>query len=223
MPSTAHQILALPPLPVALRWITEFDEATIGALGRRLQEPEAFVLGREKREALHAELGLDHSQVDQLISSLEFLYDHVHHSAADEAEPAEALRGFVQKSGLWSYLGEDPKTTLAKLERLLEKNPYVERARKRQKLQEGILDNAIEFTSFLDLRANFSKNRDSIQEVMAILLFEVVSEKSDGTSQSHVFQLTEERLYMLKRVVEDAVKKIDYFKTNKIINVDIVY
>jgi hypothetical protein len=86
-------------------------------------------------------------------------------------------------------------------------NPAASRTQKRTWLRTGILDNAVGFASFVDIRPNFTKDRSDIVELLPVVIFEIETE-SNYDVNSIVFQMTGETLAQLITALDDVQKKL---------------
>ncbi len=211
-------LLSLPPLPDALGQIAKFDPDQFAALLDAVSTEEGFGRGRERCERLSQTLGLDDPvTVFGVLASLSFLYEGPGQRPSDDQEYFESLREFLKSSELWSNLGKDPEAAFDRLIRLLQRNSSVDTSRKIQWLKTGILPNAISFASFVDLRPNFSEDRESIDSVVPVVVFSIETDE-DGEESSHVFQLSEAGIKKFEDALQDVSKKLSALRNDPRVN-----
>lgn len=169
-------------------------------------------LGRCNELAIKLKGDFNASNIFRLLISLEFLYDHLREWEKREPDGDKSLRQFLEVTGVNSKLGPDQNAGYQKLARLLAKNPALERLRKLQKLRNGLLDTAIGFSSFLDIRPRFAEDRSSLEELVPMIILSVVTRSDDGSDRSPVFQFDLAGLAKLRATLDDIDKKLKVLK-----------
>lgn len=204
------------PSPQALEQMAQLSEAQFNVLREAVTGPEGFDLSLGRCEALATQLKSDLKTRDvfRLLSSLRFFYDRCRDWERGARDSATALREFIQLAGLFEDLGDG---VIKRLLELTVKNPTVERRQKLRWLRTGILDTAVNFASFVDVRPRISEDRREIEGLVPVVILRINTESESGEPKSHIFQLTLEGLTKLRAVVEDVEKKL------KLVNTDPVF
>lgn len=210
----------LPPYPIlslpsALKLIADLDDDQFTLLQTEVTGPNAFLRNRKRCEALARSLDVsDAARIFALLHSLSFLYDRAHSWNQEGDAAKEQLRTFLQSFDIEDEFGEDLEKSLDRLYELLIFNTGVDISRKRQWLRTGLLDYASNFSSFVDLRPNFTRDRSRIEglEISTILGIDVDTETGDR--KYHVFQMSEQGVQELKKAVSDILNKIERIRTD---------
>lgn len=219
MPAPRLRISSLPPLPASLRYLSELSDDKFSILKNELIGKDGLDKSSERVNVL-AKI-LEESEVlkvESLLASLAFLYRRTREWADEDESTSEILRKFLEISDLWSILGEAAEKNLDRLASLLASQPLIDRESKLAWLRSGILDNAVGFSSFLDLRPDFNKERTKIQSFVPIIIFNVQVESDTGEDKSYTFQISEIGLNHFKKSVDDAFKKLDALRSDTIIS-----
>jgi len=199
-----------PPLQDTLQLISKLDEKQFQALLDEVVSPAGFNRDLARCESLAKRLqaSLETSGVFHLLASLRFLYDRCRDWEKSQRDTEAALNEFLEVTGLRRKLGDPLGPGYDRLIKLTEKNSAVERQRKIRWLRTGILDTAVDFASFVDIRPRISDDRKKIEELIPIVIFRVMTESEVGQDKAHVFQLTKEGVFKLRAVVEDIENKL---------------
>lgn len=203
-------VYGLSRLPWALEKIAGLDERQFQVLRDAVTGPAGFDRKLVRCEVLADQLKADlkPSDVFHLLLPLRFLYDRCRDWEKDGRETGAALREFLELTGLDEHLGKEPGPALKRLLELTAKNPEIERRRKLRWLRTGILETAVEFASFVDIRPRISDDRSAIQGLVPVVIFRIATESESGGEESYVFQLPQEGVSKLRAVLEDIEKKL---------------
>jgi hypothetical protein len=186
---------------------SESAPTDIGA-GRSSVQDTACRNRRIEVTAVAKSLGSDESAILDLLESLDFLYDRCREWETGDENFAPPLRSFLRGTRLWGALGPDAEASFDRLIELLQPNPALEQLRKLRWLRTGILETAVEFASFVDLRPDFSKDRSEVRGLVPVVLLRVRTESDLERDRSHVFQLTLDGVRKLRKVLEDIDQKL---------------
>ena len=198
-----------PPLPKALQRISELEDAQYEALLAETGGPNGFSVAEPRVTAVAESLESDESDVLNLLQSLDFLYDRCREWETGDEGFGAPLRSFLRATRLWGALGPDAESVFDRLTKLLQPNPTLEHIRKLRWLRTGILETAVEFASFVDLRPDFSEDRSEVRGLVPVVLVRVRTESDLERDRSHSFQLTIDGVRKLRRTVEDIDRKLD--------------
>jgi hypothetical protein len=99
--------LGFPPLPKALRRISELEDAKYEALLAEIGGPNAFSMAEPRVAAIANSLGDDEGDVLELLESLDFLYDRCREWETADEDFGPPLRSFLRTTRLWGVL--EPK------------------------------------------------------------------------------------------------------------------
>lgn len=198
-----------PPLPKALQRVSELEDAQYDTLLAEIGGPNGFSLAEPRVTAVANSLARDENEVLDLLQSLDFLYDRCREWETADDDFGPPLRSFLRATRLWGTLGPNADASFDRLTRLLEPNPILEQRRKLRWLRTGILDTAVEFASFVDLRPDFSKDRSEVRGLVPVVLLRVRTESDLERDRSHVFQLTIDGVRKLSKALEDIDRKLD--------------
>jgi hypothetical protein len=197
-----------PPLPEALKAIAALSPQAFEALRADVASAQAYTFSQKRCKALADILGLQYKQVYVVLSSVNFLYERFREWRGDDDKTEDVVREFLDATGLGDQLGGNLEEGTKRLVALTVEHPEVERSRKVRWLRTGILDTAVEFSSFVEIRPRFSRDRQRIEELVPMVLFRVGVESDGNDAKSHVFQLSPKGLGKLKEAIADVEKKM---------------
>lgn len=209
--------LGFPPLPRALERIADLTEDQYDVLHAEVAGPEGLGCTETRLEQLtDAVGGIEESEIVDLLNSLSFLYARCREWDKEEEDDTQsALRSFLKATHLWQNLGERPEAGFLRLVDLLRPNKFTEQRKKLKWLRTGMFENAVEFSSFVDLRPDFSMDRMRVEGLVPVIMLRVRTELEFEEDRSHVFQLTVDGLAKLRRVLEDVDRKLDAVTLNE--------
>lgn len=218
MAESTYPYYGFPPLPETLEYLAKQSDADFNTLRQAISGPDGFSRSINRCRQLARELGneISTNTIFNLIISLRYLYDNSREWEEAGRDVRVALDEYFELTGLKTILGDDVNDSFYdRVLSFIEKNPVVERARKRRRLQAGILDTATGFSSFVDLRPQLSEDKTEIEELIPVIIFQAETEaqEKEGT-KTHVFQLTLESLKKLKDTIGDIERKLETVKDN---------
>src|ERR1700691_547294 len=151
--------------------ISKLDDHQFETLAKEVATATGFDHSLRRCNDLAIELGgsFEASDVFGLLASLEFLYDRAREWEKRGSDLTKSIGEFLEVSGLSTKLGPEPEEGYAKLARLLAKNPALDRTSKLRRLRSGLLDTAVGFSSFVDIRPRFAGDRSSLEELVPIV------------------------------------------------------
>jgi hypothetical protein len=204
-----EMFMSFPPLQRAAEIIARLSDQQFTTLKEAVAGPEAFNHTLRRCQSLAEKLqgNIDASEIFNVLSALSFLYDHVREWEESQGRSAGILE-FLEFAGIRRKLGDSEAVGIRRLTELTARNVFIERRRKLRWLRTGILDTAINFSSFLDLRPNITVDRSRIDELVPVIIFRVVVDSEYGTERSYLFQLTTEGHTKLKATIDDLDKKL---------------
>ena len=132
-----------------------------------------------------------------------------------EGDPETAVHELFEFIGLNKFIDEDVKGDLyRRVGELLLDDPAAESRYMVQWLQTGIIDTAIDFDSFVDLRPRFSGDLTTIAEFIPVVIFRAEVENDSGDTKSHVFQLTPDGVEVLRAVLNNIDDQLAAVRAN---------
>lgn len=194
-----------PPLPQALQQVARLSEPQFNVLRTAVLEPEGFDSSYVRSKQLARQLGGEISarDVSNIMRSLLFLKNRFRDWEGLEGDTETAVRELFEFIGLNNFADEKTNRELYYRvgELLNEDDPAVEQRYMMQWLQTGIIETAIDFDSFVDIRPRFSSDSSTIEEFIPVVIFRAEVENDYGDTKSHVFQLTTKGVDALRAVV----------------------
>jgi|SRR5215510_2766619 len=175
--------------------------------------PEGFrAESKERRERLGAQLSLPPTRVGDLLSVLWQIYRYINPRSGKDAGKRE--NSVIELIGGLEYLPAIANAELLlavtrRLQAITERAPTVESRRKINRLREGLLQNAVSFSSMVDLRPDFSDDRLRIESLVPMIQIRITTDASSKSKRHYVFQLNAERLADLESMLADVRKKLD--------------
>src|SRR5438309_1429441 len=146
----ASAMMPFAPLGRAVEMVAKLTVEKFATLRDSVTGPEAFdrSLDRCRKLAESLKGGLEVSELLNVLATLRFVYDN----ARDWKPGDNSLVEFLEFTGLRQRLPQPPELVIRRLSELLTRNQFVEKRRKLRWLRTGILDTAVNFSSFVDLR-----------------------------------------------------------------------
>lgn len=197
-----------PSLPWALKTLVSLSEEQFAALTALVSGPEAYDVTVARCELLANVAKVQPHQASTLLTSLRFLYDRSRDWVTKGTDMASSLRDFLVLTGLETHFSGNSELGYKRLVAVLSRHPVLDRRKKVNWLQTGILETAKSFTSFVEVRPSFTEDRTAIEGFVPAIIFRVVTETESREDRTHIFQLTLEGLTRLRSTIEDAEKKI---------------
>lgn len=204
--------------------------ATIGSLPDRaydvlreeVEGDSAFDTDKERCERLATALELSPEQVGLLLTALELLYGRMK-TLPQGAQVAEVIRRFIDGFDEVKLTPELHEKLQVRLAELTTPKERVELAQKIRRLRTGFLNNATGFSTFVDLRPDFSPEYDRVRALVPIIQLMISTDAQNVAEQHAVFQLDEKGLAGLKAVVAKAEKKLETLRTKGVEKLDIIF
>lgn len=201
----------LPPssLGDALRTIADLSSDQIATLEKAVSGPRSFSLSKDELDALRRHIPEQSGNLTFLLAALSYLYSQVAR-VVDLGMPfSEAISALVdelEEDAEW----QDRKEEVARrLGSILHTSEAHQRFRKIQRLQAGFIPNAIGFGTFVDLRPDFGDGEElQISGYLPVIQLRISTDSPSPDGKRLVFQLTEDGLVELKKVLERAEAKL---------------
>jgi hypothetical protein len=134
------------------------------------------------------------------------LYDHLGEDREDELSPADSLIELF--SSIETLDAATVDSVAPKMVLLLGQTAAADEVSKLVRLETGFLPHAIGFSSFVDLRPDFTDDRAEIRQFVTVIQFRITTQNANGEEATHTFQLTSEALHQLGEAVEDTQAKL---------------
>ncbi|MGJ0506068.1 MAG: hypothetical protein ACR652_02830 [Methylocystis sp.] len=201
-----------PTVNDAFSFFLELNGSELALLKSEVQGPDSLDFDQERCARLAKQLNTDSETVTIVLGTIGYLYSHIHSRTGDvpfDQKLRALVDGFAE--------GENSNKTdeiVAVLAPLLEKNDTLDNHRKAQRLKVGVLDNAIGFSSFVDVRPMFSDEKTEILGFVPVIQFRIALDQNADSEKSIVFQLDEANLKRLKDAVDAIEKKIATLKAS---------
>jgi hypothetical protein len=207
-----------PPLPQALQQVARLSEPQFSDLRASLTGPDSFDSDYVRCKQLASQLGgrLSAHDVSNIIRSVWFLKNRFRDWEESDSDPRTAVHELFEFIGLDKFIDEDMAGDLyPRVGELLADDPAAESRYVVQWLQTGIIDTAIDFDSFVDLRPRFSGDLATIAEFIPVVIFRAEVENDNGDTKSHVFQLTTDGVEVLRAVLNNIDDQLAAVRANR--------
>lgn len=193
-------------LEILIETISSIPQGVFDLLLKEIRSPRGFDHSASRISEFDDQLkGITVDKLQRILLSLRFLYQQVRAWQDDNDTLDSALQNLFD-SGLLP--NRDNDALFSRLRVLLEDNLSFEREQKREWLETGILDNAVTFASFVDIRPNYDKNRTAIEELIPAIILRIGALSETGDQKSMVVQLTRSSFRKLQSAVEDIETKL---------------
>jgi hypothetical protein len=201
--------------------ITALSEPAFRALKAAVGSPRAFDDDADRVSELARDLGVSAHEVFMLLQASSILYERVR-ALPDGASAPEAIGRFIDEFD--EEVDPDVKTILAaRLIELTSVNENVELNKKIRRLQAGFLDTAYGFATFVDLRPDFTANRDTVRGFVPMIQIRISTNADNPDHQSLLFQVDEIGLSKLKEEIEAVEKKLSTLSKSNLTSVPILF
>ncbi len=97
---------------------------------------------------------------------------------------------------------------VVRLSKLFQKSESLDEAEKLNRLRKGFLDGAVTFSSFVDLRPNYTDDRKKIVGYLPIVQLRISTDSDDASKQNTVFHLDSKAIDELAETIEDIKLKM---------------
>jgi hypothetical protein len=209
-----------PLLPQALQQLCTLEESQFELLRQEVTGPQGFVrtLERCQKTADQLRSNLTPRDLFNILTSLQFLYDNSRRWEKADHSGHDALNEFFEFTGLNEALGQSGSICRERLRQLIVVNPEVERRRHRRQLKSGLLDTAIDFVSFVDLRPSFTPDQKSIEELIPVVILRVALKTEYGPDKSCVFQMSADGVLKLRDALKAIENRLDVMRADDAFN-----
>lgn len=150
-------------------------------------------------------------EVFDLLTTLQFLYDRFREWEKTEKNAQKAFLDFLSLADLEKQFltsNENAKVTgdeaIQRIINLTVSNNTIERRREIQFLQTGLIDCAVDFSAFIDLRPRMDKLAKEITDFVPAIIFQVTTEDDYGDNELRTFQITLKGLQRLRKVLSEV-------------------
>jgi hypothetical protein len=181
----------------------------------------AFDDNPDRLAGLAKSLNITPEDAAMILQATAILYERVQALPAG-AESSSAISRFVDEFD--EELNADIKRNL--VERLIEltaRNDSAELNKKINRLQSGFLDTATNFSTFVDLRPDFTEKRDQVRGFIPMIQFKIVTNSDNPHFRELIFQVDEFGLERLRETLEDAQTKLTVLRGEGITNPRILF
>jgi hypothetical protein len=220
--SPVTSVIFPPTIDAVLAKIGTLSDSAYAVLRQEIEGDSAFDVNSERCERLSPTLELAPDQVGLVFAAVEFLYDRMK-DLPKGTQPAETLRRVVDSFDELKLGADIREKLLNRLGELIAPNEKAELAQKIRRLRTGFLDNATAFSTFVDLRPDFTPGYETVRALVPVIQLMVSTDAEDAARQHVVFQLDERGLTGLKTVVEYAERKLNTLKAKGVENLKIIF
>lgn len=201
-------VLGVPPLHQAAEKIVSLKDRQFEILQEEVTGAAGFARSIDRCDRLANKLSLSRHDIFNILTTLQFFYDSARKWEKAGRDGSNALNEFFQFTGLNQSLGKSENLFYGRVKQLVAINPVVERRRKIRKLKSGLVDTAVDFASFLDLRPFISDDRTIVEKLVPVVIFRVAIKAEYGSDKSCVFQMSPEGVAKLRDAVTDIERKL---------------
>jgi len=201
----------IPPasLGEALRPLRDLSSTEFSALVVAISGPRSFSLSKDELETLRNQLPAQGPNLTFILGALSFLYSHIARIVEAGIPYGDAISASVDALDKDADWGEKKDEVRDRLASILQNKESHQRFRKIQKLQSGFVPNAVGFSTFVDLRPDFGEGEEvALKGYIPVIQFRVMTDASNPDGKRLVFQMSEDALTELKKVVDRAEAKL---------------
>jgi hypothetical protein len=167
------------------------------------------------------ELSVTPEDAAMILQATSILYERVQ-ALPTGVDSSSAISRFVDEFD--EELEADVKRRLvARLTELTARNESAELNKKIYRLQAGFLDTATSFSTFVDLRPDFTEKRDAIRGFIPMIQFKIATNSDNPHFQELIFQVDEFGLERLRATLNDAQSKLTALRAEGLTNARILF
>jgi hypothetical protein len=201
--------------------IAALPEQVFEGFKAAIRSPRAFDDEADRVSQLARELNISTNDVFMLLQATSILYERVQ-ALPDDASKSIAIGDFIDEFDEDVEL--DVKTKLAsRIIELTSANDNVELNKKIKRLRAGFLDTAYSFSTFVDLRPDFTANRDAVRGFVPMIQIKISTNADNPNNQSLLFQVDEAGLLKLKEEIEAAETKLSTLSKQNLAAIPILF
>lgn len=196
------------------------DEEKYSALVDSIHGADGFKSTTARCQSLSIILGLTLGKTKDILIVLRQLYHVSNPVDSDSDQQPTPVEDVIKSfSHLASLKGDGAKEfkeiIVTRVKHLTTHNDNLENWRKIRRIKSGLINNAIGFSSMVDLRPMFSSDRLSIVGLVPIIQIQIRTDAQATDEQELVFQLSQTGLRDLEKFVEDMRTKIESVKKHE--------
>ena len=207
----------------AIRPLIGFSVADFGTLLTAVSGPRSFSLSKDELETLRNQLSIASTSLTYLLGALSFLYAHVARTVDSGVAFSDAIRALTDELDEQTSWEEKKDEVRDRLTAILQNKENHQRFRKIQRLQSGFIPNAVGFATFVDLRPDFGEGEElGLKGYLPVIQFRVTTDSSSPEGKRLVFQLNEDALVELKKVIDRAEAKLKTLKEQPAIALQLI-
>jgi hypothetical protein len=181
----------------------------------------AFDNSDERIAQLAEKLRTSNNEAEALLEAAAILYEHV--QALPEGSSTKDVIGQFIDQFDEVPAPQQRETLIARLVELTSQNEAAEINKKIRRLQAGFLDTAHSFATFVDLRPDFTKERDQVRAFVPMIQFKVSTDSENPHNQELVFQLDEQGLARLKEEIKGVERKLATLSEQRTTTIPILF
>ncbi len=187
------------------------DDAYSGLLAE-LRSPDGFETDDRRVGRLAERIGADLEDSKALVAAVAYMYGKVHRGNEPEIGVSE-LREILARD-IPMDEGGDTSRLLSRLVEMLTRNAAIEDYRQIAKLKAGLLPKAVAFSTAVDLRPALSADGQSLDRLVPLMQFRIVSDAGDERTRTSLFQLDARSLDALEATVKELRERLAVLKAS---------
>jgi hypothetical protein len=206
---TNDQSAAIPidTLDAVLLPLTHVSAEDINKIRELVSDDQSFELESAAFDEFSTLVRVDRSHARELLATLDRLYFALNDNNF-VALTSDDVRLALSELDHLPSIDDAFNAICNNLAALLAPISSINRGRHIARLELGFLQHAVSFSSFVDIRPRFSADRQTIEELLPIIQFQITTDGHDKDT-SFVFQIREDGLSALEEAVGFARRKLD--------------
>lgn len=210
-----RRVLQPPSLIEVLAEIAILKDDQFKFLSDQIRDIDSFDTDRSRLKRISSQTNIDVDNLRLIMNGLAYLYKTIHRVNIEPQKLSEVVGELLDtlliEEGIENHsavLGSNKIELISRLEVLLQKTDTASNYAKYERLRWGFLPVILAAESFVDLRPNFSDDLNSIDELIPLVQFNLVTDSPNETYRNIVFQVDARALEVLKKAVERAEEKL---------------
>jgi hypothetical protein len=201
-----HRLFLPPSFGGILKVIASFSDGDFEILAADLNGPDSFDLDRRRCARIAKVIGTDIETTVHIVQFCGYLYGQIHSRDVTASELPVVVGSLLDTYS--EFANPDQRdAVLQRMCSVLERRESAATFRKTQRLRVGFLRNALNFSSLVDLRPDFSDDKKSVQRLVPVAQLRISTDDHSEDFKDIVIQLDERSLARLKETLGEMEQK----------------
>jgi hypothetical protein len=211
----AHRLFLPPSFGAILKIIASFSDSDFEKLAAELNGIDAFDIDRGRSERIAKSIQSDAETVGHIIQFCGYVYGQIHSRDLTAAEIPPVVANLLDTYADFEN-SDERQVLLQRLRSVLERRQSADSFRKAQRLRLGFSRSAVNFSSLVDLRPDFSDDKKTVLRLIPVAQVKISTDDDSQDFKDIVIQLDERSLARLKEAVHEMEQKFSTLQAGSI-------